>query len=401
MTEKYLHFVWENKRLPIHFYDDLTKVGIELLDFGSYNAYAAGPDFFNAKLKHEGLIWNGHIELHVKSSDWYRHGHEQDGAYNNVILHVVYEDDQPVFQQDLPLLTVALKPYLEENDFKRFQLRSTVSNRIWCSSQLPEQFKSFDYQDKFSMVYNRMQRKIHRLNAFQQANRHDQIFYELLAQSLFGSSNYIPASELTIRYPIEKLMVMYADEQEFLLKVGSALDSCQDDFIRFASMPHINTLMVSGGQVAHSSWNRAALRPAAQPDQRLLAFINAVHTFDWEVLKDCRKSLKELSSNLIQWVSALNMETKSIKDSLIINCIVPFMLWIEHTRNDGKVESKRSILQLLETMPEEKNQKVLRWKKLGLNIKSAFDSQHILEQNDQFCAQKKCLSCTIGKQLLS
>jgi hypothetical protein len=84
----------------------------------------------------------------------------------------------------------------------------------------------------------------------------------------------------------------------------------------------------------------------------------------------------------------------------MINCIVPFTLWLEQNELIRKGDSYNPILQLLESIPVEKNQKVLSWKKLGIRMSSAFDSQHILEQFDQFCAQKKCLSCTIGKQLL-
>lgn len=400
MTEKYLHFVWENKRFPIEFYDHLFQLGVEVIDFGVYNAHAAGPDFFNAKLKREGILWNGHIELHVYSSDWYKHGHDRDPAYENVILHVVFVHDQPVLQQGESLLTIEIHPYLDVNDFKRFQLSSSVKNRIWCANQLDGVEWIFPQREKFRMVYNRMQRKINRLNAIQQVCDKQQVFYELLAQSMFGSTNYIPASELTTRYPIEQLNLLKLDEQGFLLKVGSALYSCEDDFIEYASRSHIKYCMVSCGQVAFSSWNRAALRPKAQPSFRLLLFIELVQSFDWNLFTNPQVTLTELVNYFTDWLLAFERGASTIKDTIMINCIVPFTLWVEQNELIRKGDAYHPILQLLESIPVEKNQKVLNWKKLGISMSSAFDSQHILEQFDQFCAQKKCLSCTIGKQLL-
>jgi hypothetical protein len=400
MTEKYLHYVWENKRFPIEFYDHLLQLGIEVIDFGVYNAHAAGPDFFNAKLKHEDLLWNGHIELHVHSSDWYKHGHDRDSAYDNVILHVVFVNDQPVYQLGNALLTVELQPFLDENDFKRFRLSSSARSRIWCANQLDGVDMIFPQGEKFRMVFNRMQRKINRLNAIQQARDKQQVFYELLAHSLFGSTNYIPASELTTRYPIEQLRLLKLDEQDFLLKVGSAFYSCEDDFIEYASRPHIKNYMVSCGQVAFSSWNRGALRPKTQPSSRLLVFIELVQLFDWNWLTNSQKTLIELVNYFAHWLSTLERGSSTIKETIMINCIVPFTLWLEQNELIRKGDSYNPILQLLESIPVEKNQKVLSWKKLGIRMSSAFDSQHILEQFDQFCAQKKCLSCTIGKQLL-
>ena len=106
MTEDYLHFLWNNKRILA---PDLTLVNgnaLTVLSFGNYNKYLKGPDFNFAAIELDGIKFYGPIEIHVKSSDWYAHKHHLDSNYNSVILHVVYEHDKEVVQdgRHLPVL---------------------------------------------------------------------------------------------------------------------------------------------------------------------------------------------------------------------------------------------------------------------------------------------------------
>lgn len=96
MNEDYLHYLWVNKKLPFTQLQTHQKENLEILNFGQY-LQLAGPDVFNAQIRIDQQIWAGNIEIHVKSSDWYLHHHEKDNAYDNVILHVVWEHDTPVF----------------------------------------------------------------------------------------------------------------------------------------------------------------------------------------------------------------------------------------------------------------------------------------------------------------
>ena len=86
--EALLHYVWKHRMLPLG--DLLTTDGqlVEVIDPGLHNRNA-GPDFFNAKMKIGGTLWVGNVEIHDRASDWYRHKHERDAAYNNVVLHLV------------------------------------------------------------------------------------------------------------------------------------------------------------------------------------------------------------------------------------------------------------------------------------------------------------------------
>ena len=99
MQEDFLHYIWKYKKMDILHLQSTKQEQIEIVSVGEHN-YNSGPDFFNAQLKIENQFWAGNVEIHIKSSDWFVHNHEQDTAYDNVILHVVYEHDTEIFRKD-------------------------------------------------------------------------------------------------------------------------------------------------------------------------------------------------------------------------------------------------------------------------------------------------------------
>ena len=126
MTEKYLHFIWKNKRIPpidIQLFDQQL---ITVIDFGEYNKNNCGPDFTNGCIDIDGVKLHGHIEMHVMSSDWYKHKHQFDSNFNNVILHVVYENDIDIVQDGVKLQVLELKSHIDENHYKHYLKKQMV-----------------------------------------------------------------------------------------------------------------------------------------------------------------------------------------------------------------------------------------------------------------------------------
>ena len=121
MNEIYLHYLWKMKRLPIHQMKLVDGRNFSLLDFGSYNEFENGPDFKDGSIILDDLKWFGSIEIHVNASDWYKHKHQIDPNYDNVILHVVYKADCEVIQNGRVLPTLELKPWIDFNHFKQYQ----------------------------------------------------------------------------------------------------------------------------------------------------------------------------------------------------------------------------------------------------------------------------------------
>src|SRR5690554_523555 len=137
MQEEYLHYLWRMKRLDFR---QLTlvngnKSAIQVKETGWYNT-DAGPDFFNGSVLIDGLQWSGNIEMHIRSSDWYLHNHHLDKAYDNVVLHVVYEHDKEVFVNGVALPTIALKNQLDQEHLDNYQRIISNNHKIACHNQI-------------------------------------------------------------------------------------------------------------------------------------------------------------------------------------------------------------------------------------------------------------------------
>ncbi len=132
-----LHYIWKHRMFPLHPLTTNTGENVEIIDPGLYNRNA-GPDFFNAKIKINGIIWVGNVEIHDKASDWYQHGHDKDSAYDNTILHVVGIDNTPVKTsqgETINQMQMEIPEYVKENYTKllsedRFQPCHSIVPRL-------------------------------------------------------------------------------------------------------------------------------------------------------------------------------------------------------------------------------------------------------------------------------
>ena len=97
MQENFLHFLWQFRRFEQKNLQTTQGESINIHKIGELNTHA-GPDFFNAQVQIDGTLWAGNVEMHLLSSDWNKHQHQHDKAYDNVILHVVLEEDEPILR---------------------------------------------------------------------------------------------------------------------------------------------------------------------------------------------------------------------------------------------------------------------------------------------------------------
>ena len=136
MQEDFLHYIWKHKKFRFNNLETTTGESIVVTSVGQHN-FNSGPDFFNAKIKVGDQLWAGNVEIHIKSSDWFLHSHEQDQAYDNVILHVVYEHDREVHtttEQFIPCLE--LKNRIPKKLKQNYSQLITNNNWIPCENQL-------------------------------------------------------------------------------------------------------------------------------------------------------------------------------------------------------------------------------------------------------------------------
>ena len=136
MREDFLHYIWQYKKFDFSNLTTVSGEAITVVHTGQY-LQQAGPDFFNAQIIIGNQKWAGNVEIHVKSSDWYLHQHEQDNQYNNVILHVVWEHDVPIFRNDNSVIpTVSLKSFVSKAVLQQYLALATPKSWIFCESQI-------------------------------------------------------------------------------------------------------------------------------------------------------------------------------------------------------------------------------------------------------------------------
>ena len=132
MKEDFVHYLWKFRKFDLNELSTTDGHALELLDPGQHNQERSGPDFFNAQIRIGDEKWAGNIEMHLRSSDWYAHQHEKDTAYDNVVLHVVWEHDVDVFRKDgskIPALRIA--DFTNQEQIKKYQELINKSRNQW------------------------------------------------------------------------------------------------------------------------------------------------------------------------------------------------------------------------------------------------------------------------------
>jgi hypothetical protein len=420
MKEDFLHYVWNYKKFDFSNLKTTQGEAVTLLNSGFYSQLA-GPDFFNAQIIIGTQKWAGNVEIHIKSSDWYLHNHEKDENYDSVILHVVWENDTPIFRKDnseIPVLEI--KHYVAREELIKYQSLLTPKSWIFCENQLREvnQFTIKNWQER--LFFERLERKSQPIDYLLQETENDweAVLFSMLAKNFGLNTNgdsFLKIAK-SITFSIirkEALEVMYLE----------ALLFGQADMIP-------NTIEDNYPKELKSWYDYIALKyklvkPVIQPVQffkhrpdnfptiRLaqLAMIYHVHRNLFSKIIEA-KSVKDIYQifNLSvsdYWKTHYNFDkespkknkalTNSFVDLLIINTIIPIQF--AYNKSIGK-ESSENLIELISTIPAEKNSIIEKFACFGVKSKSAFETQSLLQLKNEYCNHKKCLQCGIGIELL-
>ncbi len=420
MNEHYLHLLWRSKRLPMHTLKTTDGKPVGVLNTGFYNT-ASGPDFFNGKIELDGLIHSGNIELHVRSSDWMAHGHQTDPAYRNVILHVVYEHDQPVFIDGVAIPTIELKPLIDWKHFETTVQWMQGAERIACAGQLADCPAPVVWDQIEKALFRRLERKSAELIALGtrlQYNPQKVLFHSIAAA--FGmKTNQLPFQQLAHRLPFERLLRTGRQLESVVFGTSGFLEQpAADDYQTQLKFDwHYERSLFGIHPAEMHAWHFKGCRPAGFPTIRLAQFASFIRQMDWSeafwelsprAIKNCletaltaepseywkthyhfgRKKQKEVSG-------AMHLSTAHV---VIVNSIAPFLWWLSDVT--GNPVFRERAVDLLELLPAEKNAILDEWKTHGLIAKSAAESQGLLELKNEFCNRKQCLHCKVGLYLL-
>ncbi|SEP80990.1 DUF2851 family protein [Flavobacterium urocaniciphilum] len=420
MHEEFLHYLWVNKKLPFTQLKTHLNENLEINHFGQF-LQNAGPDIFNAQISIDQQKWAGNIEIHIKSSDWYAHHHEKDSNYDNVILHVVWENDSPVFRKDnSEIPTLELKNYIPLSEINNYQ--SLIVSKTWinCENHISE-IDAFIWNNWLeSLFLNRLERKSEFIDKRLLETNFDweAVFFEMLAKNFGLNTNGECFYELakSIPFSIIRKESFHVENLEALFfgKLHLLEEAIEDDYyLRLKKIWNYLKLKYKVPTTMVQQPQFFQLRPDNFPtirlSQLLNLFANKQNLFSQIILANSYVEIKKLleCDTSDYWKHHYNFSktsksksktlSKQFIDLLIINTIIPIKFCYE--KNLGKLNIE-DLIKLLEGIPPEKNSIIDKFFEFKVKASCAFETQSLLELKNEYCKKNRCLKCAVGLQLL-
>ncbi|RVT96538.1 DUF2851 family protein [Mucilaginibacter limnophilus] len=422
-TEDLLHYVWKFRLFNRLNLRTVEGEPVEIFSAGMHNK-DSGPDFHNARIRIGETVWAGNVELHLSSSAWQQHGHTDDKAYDNVILHVVYRDDAPVtLPNGRRLPTIELHDRIAPELYQRYH-NLIFGQRVFIPCEA-----NFSIVDELTMgnwlsriLVERLEKRSRAVLDALALNRGDweETFYQFLAANFGFKVNALPFELLAKSLPqiilakhknnplqIEALIFGQAGflDEEFTDDYPHKLKT-EYDFLR---KKHSLT------PVDRHLWKFMRMRPQNFPTIRLAQFaaliIKSNHLFSKVIEVKEIPSLRSLFADIEineYWETHYRFDTISAQSSkklgqasidiILLNTMALF-LFSYGKQHQQQYYISRS-LKLLESLPRESNHIIDDFSNLGLKIQSAFETQALLELKNNYCDYKKCLNCSVGNKIL-
>ena len=420
--ERLMQYIWRHRLWRSE--DMTTNDGrrVRVLDPGLLNT-DSGPDFFNAKVEIDGQLWVGNVEIHVRASDWKRHRHHEDPAYDSVILHVVDHDDAPVFRQNgerIPQLVLQVSPLFNDSYSRLVNSRLDLP----CEGIL-RQVPSLVITEWIErLAFERLHSKVGRVRDMLELyhGSWEDVCYVTLARNLGFGINNEAFERLARRTPL-RLLHKHSDS---LLQVEALLFGQAGllDPAEATADPYYKRLCTEYGFLAtkfqlrpmeKESWKLFRIRPQNFPYRRIAMLAHFVEgSFRLMSLlleADGEKELKELFKVELTgyWSNHYSfgkphekpqpaLGTRSI-EIILINTVAP--LYYARGEITGNYALIDKAVNLLESLPAERNSIVSGFAAAGLSADSALTSQALIELRRSYCDARKCIYCKIGHRLLS
>lgn len=420
MKEDFLHYVWQYKKFDFSNLKTSTGDSLTIINSGQY-LQLSGPDFFNAQIILNEQKWAGNIEIHVKSSDWYLHQHEKDANYDNVILHVVWENDSPIFRKDnTEIPTLELKKYVSKEVLENYLKLKTKKSWIYCENEIAsiDDFSFKSWQER--LFFERLERKeIPILELLKETeNDWEAVLFCMLAKNfglntngeaflkmaksipfsvirkesfevenlealLFGMANLIP-TEVEDNYTkdIQKRFDYCIQKYQFQKKIITPVQFFKH---RPDNFPTIRLAQLA--MLYHMQQNLFSKIISVSSMEDFYQLFNVSVSNYWQTHYQFDKESPRKKKSF----------SKSFIDLLVINTIVPIQF--SFAKSQGK-EISETILETMNAVHPEKNNVIEKFATFGIKSKNAFETQSLLQLKNEYCDKSKCLECGIGIQLL-
>lgn len=421
MQEDFLHYIWQHKKMSVAHLKTTQHEALEIVSVGQHNTNS-GPDFFNAQLKIADQLWAGNVEVHVKSSDWFVHNHETDQAYDNVILHVVWEHDTEIFRKNNSIVpTLELKEVVDKMVLLNYsKLLSAKDKWINCEADFAE-VAPFVIESWLERLYiERLERKSETIEKLLQdsKNNWEAVLFKMLAKNfglkVNGEAFFSMANAVDFQI-IRKLQNNQSTLEALFFGLTGLLDQdIQEPYFLVLQKEYRylkRKYNLHDTEVVPIQFFR--LRPQNFPTIRLsqLATLYHLHSSLFSQIMEI-SSLKNIYklfqvSTSVFWETHYSFGkvskpsnkkiTKAFVDLLIINTIIP--LKFAYARHQGK-DVNDFLLELIQQIPSEKNSIVSAFNKIKKVSHTAMQSQALIQLKTTYCDKNKCLQCAVGNALI-
>ena len=422
--EELLHYVWQHKLLPLR--PLLTESGdpVEVIDPGLHNQ-DAGPDFFNAKVRIGGTLWVGNVEIHLAASDWFKHEHQDNVQYDNVILHVVACADSEVHTlsgNKIPQLVLPIPEQVKSN-YRMLQEEAAYPP---CYRIIPEVDTFITHSWMSALTTERMEQKMHRIeNYLKQTNGDwERTYFITLARNFGFGTNSEAFEEWAFHIPPQTIVKhrddLFQVEAAFMGQAGLLDDEMvaeekRDDYFlalqkEYRFLAHKFNLTPMNA----ARWRFLRMRPQNFPHVRLAQLAHLYHLgrtgLSMMLETACYDDFRKLYSIGVTpyWKKhyTFGEEGKSGNKTLqaasvnllIINTAAPILF--AHGKQHLCDESCEKALELLEQTKAEQNWITRSWEKAGLKVEHAADSQALIQLKRNYCERKDCLKCRFGMEYM-
>ena len=427
--EQLLHYCWKHKMWPATGLETTDGRTVEVIDPGLHNRNA-GPDFFNAKVKIDGTLWVGNVEIHDRSSHWYQHGHERDANYNNVVLHVVGEADRDVQTQQghfVPQLCLAVPPSVQANYDELIKTDSYPP----CYRIIPSLAPLTVHAWMAALSTERLEQKtvaIERRLKLSNGSWEEAYFTTLARNYGFGINgdafeewaHHIPLNAVgKHRDDLFQLEAIFLG-QAGLLELEAVPERYQQTALNegyFAKLRNEYQYLAhkfSLQPMDYKRWRFLRLRPQNFPHIRIVQLANLYY--------ERRAGLSQLieSPDMVTlagqlrtqvtpyWETHYTFGTESMRNAkhlspfsinlLVINTCIPVLF--AYGRHTLREELCDRAFDFLEQLKAENNNIIRMWQSCGLEVRSACDSQALIQLKKEYCDKKDCLRCRIGYEYL-
>ncbi len=421
MNELFLSYLWKYRHLD---QEIKTESGEQLvvLHPGEQNT-DSGPDFFNARIRIGDTTWAGNVEIHVVASDWFRHGHHDDPAYDHAILHVVYDADRQVFHQNgEPMQTLVVKNQFPAWIYDRYQLM--MQNRQWipCLNQLHSSGSGDFGMWAPALAVERLQNKSINIRQLLSGCSGDweEACYRHLSGSFGFKINTLPFELLAKSLPL-KVVRHHCDsmfQMEALLfgQAGMLNQAFRDPYPR--NLTHEYQFLCSKYNlkpIAGSLWKHLRLRPPNFPAIRISQFAGFLCQTQARLFNLFEKgTLTGVMDDFIisasaYWDSHYLFDKSAVRQRKImggscvklfeINGMAPFLFY--YGLEKGQPDLCERVIEFLEQTSGEQNVHITRWRQAGFPVGNAMQTQALLQLKQSYCDKKRCLECRIGNRLLT